>query len=155
MPEMDAVDWRILEVLQQNARITNAELAARIHRSESSCHRRRRRLEDEGVIESYGAIINHAAIGRPTSVFVEITLLRQAEETLDAFEEAVRDCPEIMAAYFMMGDADYLLHIVVADTSDFERIYKAYLSRFPGVANIRSRVALRTVTKRIVHRSRS
>lgn len=155
MIALDVTDWRILELLQQNARITNADLATKIHRSESSCHRRRRRLEVAGVIESYSAILNHAAIGRPTSVFVEVKLVRQAEEHLDAFEEAVRECPEIMAAYFMMGDADYLLHIVVADTADFERIYKTYLSRFPGVANIRSHVALRTITKKIVHRSRA
>ena len=148
MIKLDATDWKILDLLQGDGRMTNAELAARIHRSESACHRRVRRLEAEGVIEAYIAVVNQAAIGRAANIFVEISLTDQSEERLDAFEAAVRDCPEVMSCYFMTGDADYLLHVAAADTSDFERIYKAYLSRFPGVARIRSSFALRTVSKK-------
>ncbi len=148
---LDATDWKILGLLQGNGRMSNAELAARIHRSESACHRRVRRLEADGVIESYVAVLNQAAIGRPTDIFVEITLANQSEESLDDFEAAVRECPEVMDCYFMTGDADYLLHVAAADTADYERIYRAYLSRFPGTARIRSSFALRTITKKTAY----
>ena len=151
MIELDATDWKILNLLQTNGRMTNADLATRIHRSESACHRRVRRLEAEGVIEGYAMLVSQAAIGRPTTVFVEISLASQAEENLDAFEAAVQDCPDVMACYFMSGDSDYLLHVVAADTADFERIYRTYLARFPGVARVRSSFAFRTVFKRTAY----
>ena len=151
MIDLDTTDWKILGLLQDHGRMTNAELAARIHRSESACHRRVRRLEAEGVIEAYAAVINQAAIGRSANVFVEITLINQSEERLDAFEAAVCDCPDVMACYFMTGDADYLLHVIARDTADFERIYKAHLSRFPGVARIRTSFALRTVSRKTTY----
>ena len=148
MIDLDETDWKILRWLQSDGRMTNAELATRIYRSESACHRRVRRLEAEGVIEGYVMLVNQAAVGRPTNIFVEITLISQSEENLDAFEAAVLDCPDVMSCHFMSGDADYLLHVVAADTADFERIYKTYLSRFPGVARVRSSFAFRTVSKK-------
>ena len=93
---IDETDRRILRVLQDDGRITNSELATRVHLSESACLRRVRRLEGEGVISGYVTLIDQAAIGRPTDVFVEITLTDQNEDTLDAFEAAVREAPEIM-----------------------------------------------------------
>ncbi len=146
--ELNAIDRKILSFLQADGRMTNAELAERVHLSQSACLRRVRRLEAEGVIDRYVMLINQAAIGRPTDVFVEITLASQSEEAQDAFEAAARDCPEVMACHFMAGEADYLLHMVTADTRDFERIHRTYLSRFPGVARIRSSFALRTVRKK-------
>lgn len=148
--ELDSTDHKIVELLQANGRISNAELAMQVHRSESACHRRVRRLEDEGVIEGYAAVVSQAAIGRPTNVFAEITLASLGEEGLNAFEAAVRLCPEVMTCFFMTGDADYLLHISAADSEDYERIYRTYLSRLPGVAHIRSSFALRAVSKRQV-----
>ena len=145
---IDETDRRILRVLQDDGRITNSELATRVHLSESACLRRVRRLEGEGVISGYVTLINQAAIGRPTDVFVEITLTDQNEDTLDAFEAAVREAPEIMFCHLMSGSADYLLHVVAADTAGYERIHRTRIARLPGVSRIRSSFALRTVSRK-------
>ena len=128
--------------------MSNAELAERIHRSESSCHRRVRQLEQAGVIEGYQANVNRAAIGKPANFFVEITLANMDEDTLNAFEAAISTCEGVVTCFFMTGDSDYLVHIAAADTQDYERIYRSQLSRLPGIARIRSSVALRMVGKR-------
>jgi Lrp/AsnC family leucine-responsive transcriptional regulator len=145
---IDRIDRRILEQLQADGRITNAALAERVHLSASACLRRVRRLEDEGVIEGYATLVDQVAIGRPTNVFVEITLHSQSEEALDGFERAVADCPDVMECYLMSGDADYLLRVAAADTADYERIHRTRLARLPGVARIRTSFALRTVCKK-------
>jgi Lrp/AsnC family leucine-responsive transcriptional regulator len=145
---LDAVDRKILSALQRDGRITNAELAERISLSPSACLRRVKRLEDEGVICGYMALLDQTAIGKPSSIFVEISLSSQSEACLEAFEAAVRTCPEVIECHLMSGDADYLLRFVAADTADFERIHKVYLSRMPGVARIRSSFTLRTVSRR-------
>ena len=147
---MDRIDFKILTLLQENGRLSNSDLAKRINLSPSACHRRVRQLEAAGVIDGYVAVVNKAAMGRPTSVFAEVNLERQNEETLDAFEKAARDCPDILECYLMAGDTDYLLHIAVADAADYERFHRQHLSTFPGVARIRSSFALRTVCKRTV-----
>jgi Lrp/AsnC family leucine-responsive transcriptional regulator len=148
MIEIDAIDRRILTELQADGRMTNADLAERVHLSQSACLRRVRRLEAEGVIGGYVMLIDPAAIGRPTDVFVEITLAGQSEEALDAFEAAVRGCAEVMECHLMAGQADYLLRVAAADAQDFERIHRTHLSRLPGVARMRSNFALRTVSKK-------
>jgi Lrp/AsnC family leucine-responsive transcriptional regulator len=145
---LDHTDRRILEQLQIDGRISNVDLAVRVHLSPSACLRRVRRLEDEGVIESYVMLVNQATIGRPTNVFVEITLQSQSEEALDAFERAVAGCPDVMECYLMAGDGDYLLRVAAADVADYERIHRMHLSRLPGVARIRSSFGLRTVCKK-------
>ena len=144
---LDAIDRNILAQLQADGRMTNAELAERVHLSQSACLRRVRRLEEEGVIDGYVMLVDPAAIGRPSTVFVEISLAGQSEELLDAFEAAARDCPGVMECYLMAGEADYLLRVVAADAQDYERIHKTLRSRCPGVARIRSSFALRTVCK--------
>ena len=147
MIQLDAIDRNILAQLQADGRMTNAELAERVHLSQSACLRRVRRLEEGGVIDGYVMLVDPAAIGRPSTVFVEISLAGQSEELLDAFEAAARDCPGVMECYLMAGEADYLLRVVAADAQDYERIHKTLRSRCPGVARIRSSFALRTVCK--------
>ncbi len=147
MTVLDSTDWQILKLLQRQGRMPISELAQEVCRSESACHRRIRRLEADGVIESYTAVLNQAAIGRAINIFVEITLARQSEDSIEAFEAAVRNCPAVMSCHFMSGKADYLLHVAVSDTSDYEHVYKSYLSRFPSVDRIHSSFALRTVCK--------
>jgi Lrp/AsnC family leucine-responsive transcriptional regulator len=147
MIELDAIDRKILNLLQSDGRMTNADLAERIHLSPSACLRRVRRLEDEGVIDGYVMLVAQSAIGKPASIFVEITLSGQNEETLQAFETAVAACPDIMECHLMSGDADYLLRVVAADTADYERVHKI-LARLPGLARARSSFVLRTVSKR-------
>ncbi len=148
MISLDKTDCKILNLLQADGRMTNAELAERVNLSPSACLRRVQRLEKSEINAGYVMLIRQEAVGKPTSIFVEISLNSQSEETLDAFEAVVVTCPEIMECFLMSGDSDYLIRVVAADTRDFERIHKQYLSRFPGVARIQSNFALRTVCKK-------
>ncbi|RMH77553.1 MAG: Lrp/AsnC family transcriptional regulator [Actinomyces sp.] len=149
--ELDVIDRRLLNALQADGRLTNAQLAEHVGLSPSAVHRRVRRLEEAGVIAGHALLVDKAAIGRPLDVFVEISLVSQSVERLSAFEAAVADCPEVMSCHLMAGEADYLLHLSVADTADFERIHAAHLSRLPGVARIKSNFAMRTVHETTVH----
>ena len=148
MPQdLDATDRRILAALQKDARITNAELSERVNLSPSACHRRVQRLEDDGFIAAYVALLNARKMGRPTTVFVEITLQSQAEDLLDAFEREVARIPDILECHLMAGTADYLIKIMAEDTEDFARIHRKFLSRLPGVRQMQSSFALRTVVQ--------
>lgn len=147
MSDLDPTDRRILSVLQRNGRISNSDLAEEINLSPSACHRRVQRLESEGFIDKFVALLNARKMGRPTTVFVEITLQGQADEVLDAFEREVAKVPDVLECHLMAGSADYLLKIVAEDTEDFARIHRQYLSRLPGVAQMQSSFALRTVLK--------
>jgi Lrp/AsnC family leucine-responsive transcriptional regulator len=147
MSDLDATDRRILTVLQKEGRITNADLSERVNLSPSACHRRTQRLEEEGYIAGYVALLDARRLGRPTTVFVEITLQGQADDLLDAFEREVARIPDILECHLMAGQADYLLKIMAEDTEDFARIHRQYLSRLPGVRQMHSSFALRTVVK--------
>ena len=145
MIDLDPTDVAILKVLQADGRITNAELAERVNLSASAALRRTRALEEAGVIDGYVALVDPDTVGRPTSVFVEISLASQREEELDAFEEAIRRTPEVMECHLMAGDADYLVKVQCADVADYERIHRQYLAVLPGVTRLRTSFALRTV----------
>ena len=145
MMEVDATDARILTVLQRKGRISNADLSDEVHLSASACHRRVQRLEEAGIIRDYVALLDPRKLGRPTVVFVEITLSGQADEVLDAFEREVRLVPDVLECHLMAGSADYLLKVVAQDTENFARIHRRYLARLPGVAQMHSSFALRTV----------
>ncbi len=144
---LDATDLRILSVLQKKGRISNADLSERVNLSASACHRRVQRLEAEGYIRDYVALLDARKLGRPTTVFVEITLSGQADDILDRFEREVARIPDVLECHLMAGTADYLLKIVAEDTEDFARIHRQYLARLPGVAQMQSSFALRTVCK--------
>jgi Lrp/AsnC family transcriptional regulator, leucine-responsive regulatory protein len=145
--KLDRVDKSILTELQRDGRLSNRELAERAKLSESACLRRVRGLEEAGVIDRYAALVNQAKVGLPGNVFVSITLNRQEQAGLAAFEEAVRRVPEVMECYLMTGQQDYLLRVAVSDTADFERLHSQHLTRLPGVARVQSSFALRTVRK--------
>jgi len=144
---LDATDRRLLVALQRDGRLTNAQLSEAANLSPSACHRRVQRMEAEGLIDRYVALLDARRLGWPTTVFVEITLSGQADEVLDAFESAVRRVPDVMECHLMAGSADYLLKVVAQDTDDFARIHRQYLARLPGVAQMHSSFALRTVFK--------
>lgn len=147
MAAMDSTDVKILNVLQRHGRISNAELADKVTLSPSACHRRVQQLEKAGAIKEYVALLDPRVVDRRSTVFVEITLSGQAEELLDKFEKEVARVPEILECHLMAGTADYLLKVVAADTEDFARIHRRYLSRLSGVAQMHSSFALRTVFK--------
>lgn len=144
---LDTTDRRILGALQRRGRISNAELSERVHLSPSACHRRVQRLEAEGYIRDYVALLDARRMGVPTTVFVEITLQGQADEVLEAFEKAVARIPDVLECHLMAGSADYILKVVAENTEDFARIHRQYLARLPGVAQMQSSFALRTVFK--------
>ena len=145
--EIDEVDRRILNALQKQGRLSNLELAEKIHLSPSACHRRVGILEREGFIKDYVALLDPQKIDRKTTVFVEIKLGSQTDEALDAFEKAVRLIPDVLECHLMAGNADYLLKVVAQDTEDFAQIHRRFLARLPGVAQMHSSFALRTVFK--------
>lgn len=146
-PTLDALDRRILAVLQRDGRISNQQLAERVHLSASACSRRVARLEESGVIAGYVALLDPAIAGRGTTVFVQVSLLRQSQEDMAAFEEAAAQCEDVMECYLMSGEADYLVKVAVRDLADFERVHARSLSRMPGVARIQSSFVLRTVSR--------
>ncbi|GKY88772.1 Lrp/AsnC family transcriptional regulator [Sinisalibacter aestuarii] len=145
--DLDSMDRRILTVLQKSGRMSNADLSERVNLSASACHRRVQRLEKEGYISDYVALVNPRRIGLPTTAFVEITLSGQADELLDAFEREVARVPEVLECHLMAGKSDYLLKVVAQDTDDFARIHRQKLARLPGVLGMQSSFALRTVFK--------
>lgn len=147
MTRLDRTDIAILRTLQGRGRISNAELSEAVHLSPSACHRRVQRLEEEGVILDYVALLDPRKLDRKSTVFVEITLSEQSDEVLEAFETAIARVPEILECHLMAGTADYLLKVVARDTDDFARIHRQSLTRLPGVAQMQSSFALRTVFK--------
>jgi Lrp/AsnC family leucine-responsive transcriptional regulator len=140
----DSMDWKILSMLQENARIANVDLAERVNLSPSPCLARVRRLEESGLISRYVTLLNSEAVGLGVSVFVQVRLERQVEATLNAFEKAVSVRSEVMECYLMTGTSDYLLRVVVSDLGEFQR-FVTDLSKHAGVGNIQSSVALKQV----------
>jgi Lrp/AsnC family leucine-responsive transcriptional regulator len=142
---MDVIDQRILAHLQHDARISNVDLARAVNLSPSPCLSRVRALEAAGYIDRYVTLLNPKMLGLAVSVLVQVTLEKQVEPALETFEKAVRERPEVMECYLMTGDADYLLRVLVPDVPAFERFILEFLSKVPGVGNIKSSFALKQV----------
>ena len=145
--EIDDRDRGILRELMREGRLSNADLAERVHLSPSACLRRVRLLEESGLISGYVMVLDPTAAGLPGAAFVFVTLDQQGRAALDRFEEEVRRHAEIIECYLLAGSADYLLRIVYRDAGDFERIHTDILTRLPGVSRVQSTLALRTVKK--------
>ena len=141
----DATDAALLRLVQGDARLTAGQLSERLNLSPSACHRRLQRLEAAGIVERTVALLNPRAVGRPTTVFVEISLATQADEVLDAFEAAVARIPDVLECHLMTGAYDYLLKVAARDSEDFALIHRRHLARLPGVAKLQSSFALKTV----------
>ena len=148
MEHLDHIDRALLRYLGPAARATNAELADKIHMSQSATLRRVRRLETEGIIERFSVVANRSAMGRGTSVFVEITLDGQSDGQLDEFEAAVIDCPDVLSCHLIAGGFDYLLHVACDGVASYENIHRRQLAHLPHVARVQSSFALRTVLDR-------
>ncbi len=143
--ELDRTDYRILELLQANGRLSNAELAEKVALSPSPCLRRVKRLEAAGVIRRYVALVEPARVGLGLLAFVRVTLEKRGRGAMDAFKRAVQDWPEVMDCYVMTGDMDYLLKILVEDLEHFSRFIMDRLLKQPGVIDARSSFALETL----------
>jgi DNA-binding Lrp family transcriptional regulator len=143
--ELDALDWKILALLQDDARISIVDLAKAVGLSPSPCLSRVRALEEAGYIRRYVTLLDPQRVGLRVSVFIQVALEKQVESALEVFERAIRDRPEVMECYLMTGESDYLLRVVVPDLQALERFILNFLSRVPGVGNIRSSFALKQV----------
>lgn len=146
--KLDKIDRSILSALLSSARISNLELANRVGLSASACSRRVEQLERSGVIDGYQAILSDAALGRTITAIVHVALDRQAGNDLDKFEEAVSDCPFVVACFLMSGEFDYILRVTARDMAHFEHIHKNWLSTLPAISRIQSSFAMRTVVNR-------
>ncbi|TLX60634.1 Lrp/AsnC family transcriptional regulator [Stutzerimonas nosocomialis] len=142
---LDSYDRRILAALQRDGRLSNVDLADRIGLSASPCLRRVKMLEDTGVISGYQATLDPDAIGLGLTVFVGIKVERHHEEEAERFRQAVSALPEVLSAYLVSGESDFLLHVVVQDLRDYERFLTEVLLKLPGVRDIRSNFAIQTV----------
>lgn len=142
---LDAIDIRILGQLQEDASLTNVELAARVGLSPSPCLARVRALEEAGIIVRRVALLDPHMLGANVSVFIQVTLEKQTEALLEVFESTVARFPEVMECYLMTGDSDYLLRVVVRNTVALQHFIVDRLAKTKGVANIRSSFSLKQV----------
>lgn len=145
MISLDAIDRRILERLQHNGRLSNADLAEQVGLSPSPCWRRVKALEEAGVIKGYAAQVDAKSVGLSVNVFVSVSLTTQTEKALKDFERAAAERPEVMECYLMTGDSDYLIRVVVADIAALERFILDQLTPIADIEKIRSSFALKQV----------
>jgi Lrp/AsnC family transcriptional regulator, leucine-responsive regulatory protein len=145
MKKLDRTDVAILNALQDNARITNAELARAVNLSATPCFNRVKLMEELGVISRQVTLLEPSVLGLHVNVFIHVTLEKQGEDALKIFESAIDGRPEVMECYLMTGDPDYLLRVLVPDMRALERFILNHLTKIPGVANIRSSFALKQV----------
>ena len=145
--QLDAIDVTILGELQGNGRLSNLELAQRVHLSPSACLRRVKQLEVSGVIAQYVALLNPKAVGQHGSSFTIVNLETLTNPMLEAFEQAVRDEPRVLDCYYVAGSNDYLIRFTYRDAEDLERFHTEVLMRLPGVMRSNSMLVLRTVKK--------
>ncbi|UZD56328.1 Lrp/AsnC family transcriptional regulator [Caldimonas aquatica] len=145
--QLDAIDRQILQILQHDARLSNQELAQRVHLSPSACLRRVKRLEEEGGIARYVALLDPRAVGQPGTSFTIVNLERITPEAMSAFEAAVKAEPSILDCYYVAGSNDYLLRFTYRDAADLESFHTEVLARLPGIVRSNSMLVLRTVKR--------
>ena len=144
---LDSIDRAILTELQREGRLSNLELSQRVHLSPSACLRRVKALEDSGVISQYVALVNPRSVGKHGVSFTIINLESMNTGQLEAFEQAVRDQPEVLDCFYVAGSNDYLIRFTYRDAEDLERFHSDVLMRLPGVARSNSLLVLRTVKR--------
>ncbi len=146
---LDATDYRILRELLRDGRVADVQLGERINLSSTAVARRRKIMEENGIIAGYNANINMSSLGFNGVVMVAIELSSQAEHVLVEFEREVVKCPSISYCGFVSGDTDFMIMIHVNSFNDYDRIYRRELSNLPHVAKIRSSFVLREVARRL------
>ena len=146
--QLDEIDYKILHHLQNNGRMSNAELADRVALSPSPCLRRVKALEEQGIIERYVAIVNPKLIGLPVNVVINVSLQSQEQSQLQIFQQRIAECEEVMECYLMTGGSDYMLRVVVPDLEHFEHFLVEKLTSIPGISNIQSSFALKQLIYR-------
>ncbi|WP_407562746.1 Lrp/AsnC family transcriptional regulator [Streptomyces sp. 184] len=142
---MDAIDRAILRELQQDGRLTNAELADRVRLTPSPCLRRVRQLERSGVIRGYRALLDGDSVSRGFQAFVTVTLAREDRGTVAEFEGRIQECTEVVEAHRIFGETDFLLRVAVRDLPAYEKFNTRVLLALPGVARVTSHLMMKTV----------
>ena len=142
---MDAIDRKILALLQEDGRLTVTDLAARVGLSVSPCHRRLRELERAGIIRGYRAVVDADAVGLRFQALVFVTMRQEDRETLLGFEAAVARVPEVVQAQRLFGDPDYLLRIVTADLAAYQQLEDDVLAVLPGIQRLNSTLVMKHV----------
>ena len=145
MRKLDRTDIGILNRLQEDARVTNAELARAVNLSSTPCFNRVKAMEELGLIRQQVTLLAPELLGLNVNVFIHVSLEKQVVDALARFESAIAERPEVMECYLMTGDADYLLRVLVPDIQALERFILDHLTKISGVANIRSSFALKQV----------
>lgn len=145
---MDQIDFRILRELSRDGRASDVALSERVHLSSTAVARRRKLLEDRGLLLGYTADLDMARLGFGTTVIVAIELSSQAEKVLNEFEQAVANCPSVSFCAFVSGDNDFIMMVHVRSFDDYDRVYRRELSTLPHVARIRSSFVMRKVLDR-------
>ncbi|MBP0462979.1 Lrp/AsnC family transcriptional regulator [Roseomonas sp. PWR1] len=143
--ELDAIDRKLLREVQRDGRASLVALAERVGLSPTPCQRRLKRLEEAGIIAGYGARVDAARLGLGLTAFVQVSLSSRAEETVEAFHAALGRMPEVLAAWAMSGETDYLIQVLARDLEDYGEFATRRLLRLPGVKDTRSAFVLRTV----------
>lgn len=144
---MDKMDRKILTELQSNGRASLQEISQAVGLSSTPCWTRMKRMEEEGVIERYTVSLNAAALGFSDTVLVQVTLDSHSDNTLEKFGEILASIPEVVEAYLVSGEYDYLLRVAVRDTKDYERLLREKLYRIKGIRHSKSSFVLRTLKK--------
>ncbi|MGP3983934.1 Lrp/AsnC family transcriptional regulator [Streptomyces sp. KR80] len=141
---MDEIDRSILRELQHDGRLTNQELAQRVGLTPSPCLRRVRQLEQDGVILGYRAVLDPVAVGRGFEVLVSVEV-RRDRETVEAFEAALEELPDVVEAYRLFGSPGCLLRIAVADIDAYEQLWIERITALPGVTEVNSQIVMKRI----------
>ena len=145
MTTFDEIDRKIIAALQAEGRLPIVDLADRVGLSATPCQRRVKRLEEEGLIMRYAALVSPAAMGFGLQALVEVTLEDHSEKTVEAFEAAIRARTEVVSCYAVTGDMDFLLHIFAPDLASFSDFALKALLRMPGVKGTRSSFIMQAI----------
>lgn len=140
---LDKTDLAILSLLQQDSRTSLQDISAQVGLSVTPCWNRIKRMEGDGVIQGYSVRIDQAAVGFTETVLVQVTLDSHSDETLFEFGKLLAEIPEVIEAFLISGDYDYLIRIAVRDTRDYERLLREKLYRIPGIRHSKSSFVLR------------
>jgi len=145
--EIDDLDRSILRELRRDGRLSNTKLAEKVGLSTTPCWNRVRALEEGGMIEGYTALLSQKALGYPDTVIIEVTLDRHDDDIFEKFGQALADLPEVMEAYLLTGEYDYLIKVAVAGTAGYEEFLRRKLYKLPGLRHSRSTFVLRCLKR--------
>lgn len=145
--QIDELDRRILRELRLDGRLSNTKLAEKVGLSTTPCWNRVRALEEGGMIEGYTALLSQTALGYPDTVIIEVTLDRHDDDIFEKFGQALAELPEVMEAYLLTGEYDYLIKVAVAGTAGYEEFLRRKLYKLPGLRHSRSTFVLRCLKR--------